>query len=65
MLSHKIKTMKCEQFGPENKFFGYKEQKGHQIHKPTTRWEEFKTTKTDRLFQTLSFDQICLKMGLK
>lgn len=33
MLSHKIKTLKWEQFGPEkDTFFGYKEQKGHKIH---------------------------------
>lgn len=37
MVSHKIKTMKCEQFGPEYKFFGYKEEKGHQIHKHTSQ----------------------------
>lgn len=52
MLSHKIKTMKCEQFGTEhNNFFGYKEQKGHKIHKHASHREEFKTTKMTDYFK--------------
>lgn len=52
MPSHKIKTMKCEQFSPENNnFFGYKEQKGHKIHKHASHREEFKTSNMTEYFK--------------